>query len=244
MNATTNADHDNFINLDEISRIYDMGVNQVKALEKVSINIPKSQLVVILGPSGSGKTTLLNLIGAIDNPSTGKIIALGRDLTKLSRTKLAQFRRDHIGFIFQFFNLIPSLTALENVCYALQLQGKKDSTQKALKSLEDVGLGQRYDHFPGELSGGEQQRVAIARAIAKEPEILLADEPTGELDFETGIKILDLLYSTAKKGHTVIIVTHNAEIARMGDRVIRLRSGKVILDQINGEPVVPSALRW
>ncbi|MCG3219271.1 MAG: ABC transporter ATP-binding protein, partial [Candidatus Heimdallarchaeota archaeon] len=169
------------IQLSEVSKIYDMGEVKVNALSKVSLQIPKGQFIVILGPSGSGKTTLLNLLGAIDVPSEGKVEVVGKELSKLNRKKLTKIRRNHVGFIFQFFNLLPSLTARENVEYALQIKGLNNTKKRAMEVLEQVGLAERADHFPGELSGGEQQRVAIARALAKSPEIILADEPTGNL---------------------------------------------------------------
>ncbi|MCY3414580.1 MAG: ABC transporter ATP-binding protein [Candidatus Heimdallarchaeota archaeon] len=236
---------DKCVRLKNVSKVYDMGLVQVNAIENASLDVPKGQFIVILGPSGSGKTTLLNLIGAIDVPSNGDVHILENDLTQSDRKQLAKVRRDSIGFIFQFFNLLPSLTALENVEYALQLKNVANSRQKAKQVLERVGLQDRADHFPSELSGGEQQRVAIARAIAKSPEIILADEPTGELDSETGIKILELLIEIAKNEETTIImVTHSSEIAKIADRVIRLRSGKIVSDELNPQPLHPNKLGW
>ncbi|MHA2250764.1 MAG: ABC transporter ATP-binding protein [Candidatus Kariarchaeaceae archaeon] len=232
------------ITLDNVSKIYDMGVVQVHALKNVSLEIPKGQFIVILGPSGSGKTTLLNLLGAIDTPSVGRVSILDNDLTKLNRGDLAKIRRNHMGFVFQFFNLLPTLSARENVEYALQIQGKKGTKGRAIEVLKQVGLDKRADHYPGELSGGEQQRVAIARALAKAPPVILADEPTGELDYETGIAILELLHELSKKGHTVVMVTHNSEIAKIANRVVRLRSGEVVSDELNPKPVAPKDLRW
>lgn len=235
---------ENIISLDGVDKIYQMGQLEIHALDHLHIDIPRGQLVIILGPSGSGKTTLLNLIGAIDTPSNGTITVLNREITEFTRSQLTQFRRDHIGFIFQFFNLIPTLTAAENVEFALQIKKDKESQKKTLEALSRVGLEHRVNHFPSELSGGEQQRVAIARAIAKSPEIILADEPTGELDFETGIKILEVLHSLIANGQTVVIVTHNSEIARIGHRIIRIRSGKVYSNEINPNPILPGDLRW
>ncbi|MHA1910364.1 MAG: ABC transporter ATP-binding protein [Candidatus Kariarchaeaceae archaeon] len=232
------------IQLSEVSKIYDMGEVKVNALSKITLQIPKGQFIAILGPSGSGKTTLLNLLGAIDVPSEGRIEVVGKELNNLNRKKLTKIRRNHVGFIFQFFNLLPSLTARENVEYALQIKGLNNTKKRAMEVLAQVGLVERADHFPGELSGGEQQRVAIARALAKAPEIILADEPTGELDYETGITILELLTSLSKKGQTVILVTHNSEIAKIADRVIRLRSGSIISDDLNEKPITPKELRW
>jgi putative ABC transport system ATP-binding protein len=169
---------------------------------------------------------------------------VGKELNKLNRRKLTKIRRDHVGFIFQFFNLLPSLTARENVEYALQIKGLNNTKKRAMEVLKQVGLAERADHFPGELSGGEQQRVAIARALAKSPEIILADEPTGELDYETGIAILELLTSLSKEGQTVILVTHNSEISRIANRVIRLRSGSIVSDELNETSLSPKELRW
>lgn len=231
--------------LKQVSKIYDTGFVKVKALDDATLEIPKGQFVVILGPSGSGKTTLLNLIGAIDTPSQGEVHIIDNELSRLDRKQLSAVRRDNIGFIFQFFNLLPSLTALENVEYALQIKRISDSRQKAEEVLEKVGLKARAGHFPSELSGGEQQRVAIARAIGKTPEIILADEPTGELDAETGIKILELLIEIAKKdGTTIAMVTHNNEIAKIADRVIRLRSGMIVSDELNVHPSQPRDIGW
>jgi putative ABC transport system ATP-binding protein len=232
------------ITLIDVGRTYDMGAVQVHALKNVNLDIPRGQFIVILGPSGSGKTTLLNLLGAIDIPTEGNVQLLQDELTQLNRAELARIRRDSIGFVFQFFNLLPSLTARENVEYALQIRGKKHTKERALEVLSQVGLFERADHFPGELSGGEQQRVAIARALAKAPPIILADEPTGELDYETGIAILELLHELSQKGHTVVMVTHNSEIARIADRVVKLRSGEVVSDELNPNPIAPKDLRW
>ncbi len=238
------------VELQDTSKVYWMGPNEIHALRGINLKIHPREFVVVLGPSGSGKTTLLNIIGGIDKPTTGKVIVNGKDLTRMSRGELTRYRRDEVGFIFQFFNLIPSLTALENVEYALQIQGKKNSKEIAIDALKKVGLGDRLDHFPSELSGGEQQRVAIARAIAKDPTIILADEPTGELDFETGMKILELLLDLVRAeenkhvNRAIIVVTHNTEIARMADRIMRLRSGRIISDEINESPVKPHELEW
>ena len=232
------------IHLDSVCKYYQIGDIEVKALKHVNLSLPAQKLVVILGPSGSGKTTLLNLIGALDGVTQGQITVLSQDLTHLSRKKRAEFRRNHLGFIFQFFNLIPSLTALENVEYALAIRGDKDSHLHAENAISAVGLKDRQNHFPNELSGGEQQRVAIARALAKQPELILADEPTGELDYETGIKILDLLRTVVDSGKTVLMVTHNTEIARIADLTIKLRSGDIIEIIPNENPIKPEDLRW
>lgn len=232
------------INIKQITKDYKMGDVTVRALDHTNLSVPFRKLVVILGPSGSGKTTLLNMIGALDSVSNGEIEVLGQNITKLSRKELGKFRREHLGFIFQFFNLIPSLNAVENVEYALQIRGEKKTYNKANETLIKVGLGNRISHFPTELSGGEQQRVAIARALAKSPKLLLADEPTGELDYETGIKILHLLRQVVMEGKTVLIVTHNSEIAKIADIILHLHGGKIISQDINPNPLDPRELKW
>lgn len=217
------------IRLDGVSRRYEVGGGTVTALADVDLTIGAGEFVVVLGPSGSGKTTLLNLVGALDVPTDGRITIAGRPLTGASRSELFRFRRDTVSFVFQTFNLFPTLTALENVEFAIDVTRHRDrGTAAAL--LDRVGLGDRLGHFPGQLSGGEQQRVAIARALATGNPVLLADEPTGELDFRTGVQILGLLHEQAHQGTTVLIVTHNREIARVADRVIELSSGRVVGD--------------
>jgi putative ABC transport system ATP-binding protein len=206
-----------------------MGEVTVTALGKVSLTIEKGEFVVVLGPSGSGKTTLLNIIGALDVPTEGAVHVNGGNLTAKNGNRF-KFRRETVSFIFQTFNLFPGLTALENVQFVVDMAGEPDSRAKATKVLQSVGLGERIAHFPHELSGGEQQRVAIARALATGNPVLLADEPTGELDFRTGVQILELLKGQAGGGKTVLVVTHNREISRIADRVVELSSGQVIND--------------
>ncbi len=232
------------IELKNVIKDYKIGKFVVRALDRTSLRIPKNKLVVILGPSGSGKTTLLNLIGALDFVTQGEIKVLGMNLSNLSRKELSKFRRDHLGFIFQFFNLIPSLNSIENVEYALQIQGQKNTYQIAAETLKKVGLADRINHFSNELSGGEQQRVAIARGLAKSPELILADEPTGELDYETGIKILNLLRNAVATQKTVLIVTHNSEIAKIADIVLHLRGGRIVHYENNTNPINPNQLIW
>ncbi len=215
------------IHLDHVSKRYQMGEVWVTALDDVTLDIGKGEFVVVLGPSGSGKTTLLNLIGALDVPSEGHVRING-DVSR--NGDLFRFRRETVSFIFQSFNLFPSLTALENVQFVLDMARVPHSERRAAEVLSSVGLGERLHHFPHELSGGEQQRVAIARALATGNPVLLADEPTGELDFHTGIQILDLLQQQATEGKTVLVVTHNREISRIADRVIELSSGRVMRD--------------
>jgi putative ABC transport system ATP-binding protein len=212
-----------------VSRRYQVGPAVVTALESVTLSIKAGEFVVILGPSGSGKTTLLNVIGALDTPTSGSITVAGQQVTGASRAKLAGIRRNTVSFIFQSFNLFPGLTALENVQFGLEAAGNSGH-RSAIDVLQSVGLGERAGHFPHELSGGEQQRVAIARALATGNPVLLADEPTGELDFHTGAQILQLLREEATGDRVVLVVTHNREISRIADRVIQLSSGRVISD--------------
>ena len=233
------------IQLEDVGRRYDMGATQVVALEGVTLNIDSEDFVVVLGPSGSGKTTLLNLIGALDSPTSGRVVVAGQDLTGASRRELFDFRRRGVSFIFQTFNLFPALTALENVEFGADVAGRPEPRAVAEEMLERVGLAGRVRHFPHELSGGEQQRVAIARALASGNPILLADEPTGELDFRTGVQILELLHDQAHTGRAVVVVSHNREIGRVADRVVELASGRVVNDgPPEGGQVDVSDLRW
>ena len=227
--------------LDGVSKIYRRGASIIHALKNIDLVIHEGEFVSVIGPSGSGKTTLLNIIGGIDSPTEGSVVIDGIKLTELG-SDLTMFRRKYIGFIFQFFNLIPSLTALENVELAAELVDEPLDPEKV---LDDVGLGDKLDAFPGELSGGEQQRVAIARALVKNPPILLCDEPTGELDFETGRRILGLIRDiNVRYGKTVILVTHNTPISKISDRVVRLRSGEIVEDYIVEEPLDPLEITW
>jgi len=218
------------ITLNNVSKRYQMGSTTVSALDGVSLQINKGEFVVVLGPSGSGKTTLLNLISALDIPTDGKISINNKLITNGKKMNYFQFRRETVSFIFQTFNLFPSLTALENVQFAVDTVSQNGASQSASGALKDVGLGERVNHFPHELSGGEQQRVAIARALATGNPVLLADEPTGELDFQTGVQILQLLQKQASDGKTILVVTHNREISRIADRVIELSSGRIVSD--------------
>ena len=232
------------IELQGVGRHYEIGGGTVKALDQIDLRIEVGEFVVILGPSGSGKTTLLNVIGALDAPTTGTALIGGRDVTRATRSELFALRRHEVGFIFQSFNLFPGLTALENVQFGADVAGREDARSSAEKVLEQVGLGDRARHFPHELSGGEQQRVAIARALAADNPIVLADEPTGELDFATGVQILELLHDvTHTTGHAVLVVTHNREIARVADRIVELSSGRIVADRRN-EPATVADLHW
>lgn len=228
--------------LKDVSKNYRLGGSTVHALRNISLDIEKGEFVTIIGPSGSGKTTLLNIVGGIDRPSSGKVLVEGIDITSMDDSRLTLFRRKYVGFIFQFFNLIPSLTALENVELAAELV---DNPLDPVKVLEDVGLGDKLNRFPGELSGGEQQRVAIARALVKNPPILLCDEPTGELDFETGRRILKVLRDINREyDKTILLVTHNTPLSKMADRVIRLRSGVVVEEYHVDTPIDPLEITW
>ena len=217
------------IELHNVTRRYVIGASTVTALLDVDLTVSPGEFVVVLGPSGCGKTTLLNTIGALDAPSEGTVMVAGHDITTASRSELFTFRRNSVSFVFQSFNIFPSLTALENVQFGADVSGKKDGVT-AQQMLEQVGLRERVKHFPHELSGGEQQRVAIARALATDNPVLLADEPTGELDFATGSRILELLISQAESGKAVLVVTHNREISRIADRVIELSGGRIVSD--------------
>ena len=233
------------IRLEGVGRRYRVGDNDVVALAGVSFEVRPEEFVVVLGPSGCGKTTLLNMIGALDSPTEGRVIVAGRDITRAPRKELFAFRRHGVSFVFQTFNLFPALTALENAEFGADVAGRANPVEIATEMLERVGLGDRLRHFPHELSGGEQQRVAIARALASGNPTLLADEPTGELDFRTGIHILELLHAQALTGRAVVVVTHNREIARVADRVIELSSGRVVREgPPEGGQVEIADLRW
>ena len=219
------------IELENVVKRYDMGPVSVRALDGIDLEVGEGTFVVILGPSGSGKSTLLNVVSALDSPTSGRVVVHGRDLTRCGTRERFAYRRETIGFVFQTFNLFPTLTALENVQLALDVRGRGgDTAGLAAEVLESVGLGPRGQHYPHELSGGEQQRVAIARALSTGNPLLLADEPTGELDFATGVQILKLLAARVEEGRTVLVVTHNREISRVADRVVELSSGHVVSD--------------
>ncbi len=220
------------------------GTKEVVALADVDLDVSPGEVVVVLGPSGCGKTTLLNLIGGLDQATDGSIVVEGRDLSSLHPGELGEYRRRSVSFVFQSFNLFPGLTALENVQFAADVAGRDSSIELARDALTQVDLADRFAHFPHELSGGEQQRVAIARALASGNRILLADEPTGELDFTTGITILELLVDQARAGSAVLIVTHNREIARIADRVVELSGGHVVRAAPPPDPVAVGDLHW
>lgn len=231
-----------YIEFNNIKKIYKTGEIEIAALNKASFSIDKGELVCILGPSGAGKTTALNILGGMDSASSGSLIVDGLDITKLNTKELISYRRSDIGFVFQFYNLVQNLTALENVELAVQLC--KDHLEPR-KILKKVGLEKRMDNFPSQLSGGEQQRVAIARAIAKNPKLLLCDEPTGALDYKTGKQILKLLEEVCRKEKmTVIIITHNSAIAPMADKVIKFKNGAVVDVEINKKPKPIEEIEW
>jgi len=227
----------------ELSKIYNPGLeNEVRALSGVSFTIEQGEFIVILGASGAGKSTLLNILGGMDNATSGEYFVNNKDVVKYNAKQLSKFRRNEIGFVFQFYNLMPNLTALENVMLAASVV---DSPFDSKQILSDVGLAKRIDNFPSQLSGGEQQRVAIARALVKNPELLLCDEPTGALDSKTGASIIKLLTNLSEHyKKTVIMVTHNAKIADVAERLIRIQDGKIVLDQKNPNPKKPEEIVW
>jgi putative ABC transport system ATP-binding protein len=226
----------------DLTKIYQMGEVAVHALRGVDLDFYQGEFVVLLGPSGSGKSTLLNILGGLDVPTSGRVHFRDHDLTAAGERELTRYRRDHVGFVFQFYNLIPSLTARENVELVTDIV---DDPMRADEALDRVALGERLDHFPAQMSGGEQQRVAIARAVVKRPELLLCDEPTGALDFQTGVLVLEVLERINRElGTTTVVITHNASIARMADRVIRLSDGRVASIEQNATKMPPADLAW
>ena len=231
-----------FVHFDHVKKTYQMGDVAIHALQDATFTIGEGELCVIVGPSGAGKTTLLNILGGMDTLTEGKILLAGEDISAYTARQLTAYRRHDIGFVFQFYNLVPNLTALENVELAAQIC--KDPLD-AREMLEAVGLGERMNNFPAQLSGGEQQRVAIARALAKNPKLLLCDEPTGALDYNTGKAILKLLQDTSRqKGVTVIIITHNSALTAMADRVIRVKNGMVVSEAVNDAPISVEDIEW
>lgn len=225
-----------------LSKVYTMGEVQVHALRSVDLELYRGELLVLLGASGSGKSTLLNILGGLDVPTSGTVNFLDHDLTKADDAGLTRYRREHVGFVFQFYNLIPSLTARENVALVTEIAEHPMAPDEALRL---VGLGDRLDHFPAQLSGGEQQRVAVARAVAKRPDVLLCDEPTGALDAETGRLVLAVIDRVNRElGTTTAIITHNAPVAAMADRVVRITSGRIAEEYRNSKRVAPEELTW
>ncbi len=231
-----------YIELNEVSKKYKSGQSEILANDRISFNLEKGRLLIIVGASGAGKTTLLNIIGGMEQASSGDILIDGKNLSKLNENELTKYRRDDVGFVFQHYNLIPNLTALENVELASEISSE---SLKADEILDQVGLSKREGNFPSQLSGGEQQRVAIARALAKNPKLLLCDEPTGALDYKTGKNILKLLQDASRKfNSTVIIITHNSLIKPMADEVIELKDGRILNAYTNEKPVSVEELEW
>ena len=231
-----------FIELKNVVKTYQMGEIQINAVDKLSFPIEKGEFVIIVGPSGAGKTTVLNILGGMDKPTSGAIFVDGTDISQFDEKALTQYRRDAVGFVFQFYNLVQNLTALENVELASQM---KADALDAEDVLAEVGLGSRLDNFPSQLSGGEQQRVSIARALAKNPKLLLCDEPTGALDYITGKSILKLLQDTCReKKMTVIVITHNSALTPMADKIIKIKNGQVDKILINENPTPVEQIEW
>ncbi|MEM9074710.1 MAG: ABC transporter ATP-binding protein [Myxococcota bacterium] len=226
----------------DVTKVYRMGEVDVHALRGVTLRLHAGEMLVLVGASGSGKSTLLNILGGLDTPTSGTVRYRDTDLTRASDAALTRYRREHVGFVFQFYNLIPSLTAEENIALVTELV---DNPMKPREALELVGLKERADHFPSQLSGGEQQRVAIARAVAKRPDVLLCDEPTGALDFRTGIRVLEVIARVNRDlGTTSAIITHNAPVGQMAQRVVTLGDGAIAEERVNETPIEPSELRW
>ncbi len=241
MNASASAANIIF-KAEGLTKVYRMGEVEVHALRGIDLQLYAGELVVLLGPSGSGKSTLLNILGGLDVPSSGHVWYHGEDLTRASDADLTAFRREHVGFVFQFYNLIPSLTARENVAIVTEIAPQPMAPEEALAL---VGLTERLDHFPAQLSGGEQQRVAIARAIAKRPVVMLCDEPTGALDSTTGIRVLDALEQVNRQmGTSTVIITHNVDIARMAHRVLYMADGRIVREQLNQQRIAARELHW
>ncbi len=230
------------VKLENVSRVYTSGDHELKALDGVNLELEEGKFVVILGPSGAGKSTLLNLLGGLDSPTNGKIYVDGKDISRLPNDALAEYRASTVGFVFQFYNLVPTLTVHENVTLVKEIAPNAFS---ATKMLEEVGLSDHLKNFPAELSGGEQQRVSIARALAKNPKILLCDEPTGALDSETGVMVLKLLLRMAREyKKTIVIVTHNQNIAKMADTVVRVKNGKILSREEQANPASADEIDW
>ena len=239
MNSTSEQP---LMRLQDVRRTFQMGEVSVEVLKGISFDVEPGEFLAIVGPSGSGKSTILNLIGGLDSPTSGRILYRDQDLSVASNSELTRYRRDEIGFVFQFYNLVPNLTARENILVATEISASPRDVDEVLRVVE---LTDRGHHFPAQLSGGEQQRIEIARAVAKNPELLLCDEPTGALDFQTGKKVLRVLVDLNQQlGKTVIVITHNSALAQVADRVIHLRSGEISTTEINDSPIAPEEVVW
>lgn len=230
-----------FVELKDVRKVYQMGEVEIRAVDGIDFSINQGEFVVIVGPSGAGKTTVLNILGGMDTASSGQVWVDGNNVAKYSNKELTMYRRDDIGFVFQFYNLVQNLTAKENVELASQIC---EDPLKAEDVLMEVGLEERMDNFPAQLSGGEQQRVAIARALAKNPKLLLCDEPTGALDYQTGKQILKLLQKTSQRNITVIVITHNSALSQMADHVIEIKNGRVEREYFNENPLPVEKIEW
>jgi putative ABC transport system ATP-binding protein len=230
------------LRLESVHKVFQMGDVGVRALDDVSLEINEGEFLVMVGPSGSGKSTILNIVGGLDTATNGRVFFRDREMTSFTTSELTRYRRDTVGFVFQFYNLVPNLSARENVMVSTEISDEPLGVDQA---LEMVDLEERFDHFPAQLSGGEQQRVAIARALAKNPDLVLCDEPTGALDFSTGKRVLRLLVDLKTRlGKTIVLITHNNAIAQVADRVIRLRSGQVVEVKENAQPLPPEEVTW
>lgn len=229
--------------LKNVTKTYGEPPAEVRALDDVSVDIPAGKFIVVLGASGSGKSTLLNMLGGMDTPTSGTLLFNGTDISNYSAKQLTKFRKNEVGFVFQSYNLLSDLTAKENVEFSTEIAGIP--REYATEALEKVGLGDRLDHYPAQLSGGQQQRVSIARGLAKKPAVLLCDEPTGALDFQTGIKVLEVLHQLHRENNTsIIVITHNQDIANIADLVLTMRSGKIIDIESNANPLNPAEVKW
>ena len=229
--------------LKNVTKTYGEPPAEVRALDDVSVDIPAGKFIVVLGASGSGKSTLLNMLGGMDTPTSGTLLFNGTDISNYSAKQLTKFRKNEVGFVFQSYNLLSDLTAKENVEFSTEIAGIP--REYATEALEKVGLGDRLDHYPAQLSGGQQQRVSIARGLAKRPAVLLCDEPTGALDFQTGIKVLEVLHQLHWENNTsIIVITHNQDIANIADLVLTMRSGKIIDIESNANPLSPAEVKW
>ena len=231
--------------IQHLSKVYGQGENQVRAVDDISFTVEKGEFLAIIGPSGSGKSTLLHILGGVDRPTSGKVFVDGQDVYAQNEDQLAIFRRRQVGLIYQFYNLIPVLNVVENMTLPVLMDGRQVNQERLEELLDVLGLRGREKHLPNQLSGGQQQRVSIARALAKNPKLLLCDEPTGALDYKTGKQVLGLLQETCRKtGRTVIVITHNTALTAMADRVIQVRSGQIVSNKVNEHPVPVEEIEW